>query len=220
MKLYYDPISTACRPVMMFAADHGLDLDLELVDLMSGQHHSEAYAAINPNQLVPWLIDGDLAIGEVSAILKYLADKTESATYPRDLRQRARVNAAMDWFNTQFHRAFCDFVVYPQVLPPDHLPDADCLPGLVRYGTTHAPRWLGILDRAMIGDRRFVCGDTITLADYLGAAFVTLGELVRYDFSPYPNVCRWLATLKVRAFWTEANAGFNGWLTSIHAHAA
>ena len=30
----------------------------------------------------------------------------------------------------------------------------------------------------------------------------------------------WLATLKARAFWTEANAGFNGWLTSIHAHAA
>src|SRR5688500_11017453 len=134
MKLYYDPISTACRPVMMFAADHGLGLDLELVDLMSGQNRSATYAAINPNQLVPWLVDGDLAIGEVSAILKYLADRTDSAAYPRDLRQRARINAAMDWFNTQFHRDFCDFVVYPQVLPPDHLPDADCLPGLMRFG--------------------------------------------------------------------------------------
>ncbi|MDB5466209.1 MAG: Glutathione S-transferase [Phenylobacterium sp.] len=45
MKLYYDPISTVSRPVMMFAAEHGIALDFEHVDLMTHQNREAAYAA-------------------------------------------------------------------------------------------------------------------------------------------------------------------------------
>ena len=62
MKLYGTPTSTACRPVLMFAADHHLPLDLEPVDLFAGEHLGEAYTALNPNQAVPLLIDGDLVL--------------------------------------------------------------------------------------------------------------------------------------------------------------
>ena len=50
--------------------------------------------------MVPALEDGDFRLTESSAILKYLADKVGSAAYPKDLKQRARVNERMDWFNT------------------------------------------------------------------------------------------------------------------------
>lgn len=53
MKLYYHPASTVSRMVMLFAAEEGIALDYEVVDLMSGAHHRPQYKAINPNALVP-----------------------------------------------------------------------------------------------------------------------------------------------------------------------
>ena len=54
------------------------------------------FSAINPNQAVPVLQDGEFRLTESSAILKYLADRVGSPSYPRKLQMRARVNEAMD----------------------------------------------------------------------------------------------------------------------------
>ena len=62
MKLYYHPVSTVSRPVVLFAADNGIALDLQVVDLMTGEHMKEPYGAINPSRLVPVLEDGDFRI--------------------------------------------------------------------------------------------------------------------------------------------------------------
>ncbi len=85
-------------------ADNKIDCEEEMVDLMNGAHHQEPFASLNPNRLVPMLVDGDLKLTESSAILKYLADKIGSPTYPKDLKERAKVNEAMDWINTNFYR--------------------------------------------------------------------------------------------------------------------
>ncbi|MGZ3273772.1 MAG: glutathione S-transferase family protein [Caulobacteraceae bacterium] len=213
MKLYYDPMSTTCRPVTLFLLDQDIPVEHEVVELFAGQHHTPEYTRVNPNQIVPFLVDGDFGLGESSAILKYVAEKIGSPTYPAELKARARVNEAMDWFNTQLHRDLCIFLVYPQVLPPGHLPEVD-VGGLAAFGLAGTRRWLDVLDRHMIGENAYVCGDAITLADYLGVAHVTLAELIGFDFSPWPNVARWIATMKARPGWAAANAGFNGWIAS------
>ena len=92
MKLYYHPVSNTSRPIMLFAADANIDLEYKLVDLFTGEHVQPAYSEINPSKLVPVLEDGDFRLTEASAILKYLAEKTGSAAYPKDLQKRARVN--------------------------------------------------------------------------------------------------------------------------------
>src|SRR6478736_1082679 len=84
MKLYYHPVSTVSRPVVLFAADSGIPLDYQVVDLMKGEHMQDAYGAVNPSRLVPVLKDGDFRLTESSAILKYLADKVDSPAYPKD----------------------------------------------------------------------------------------------------------------------------------------
>ena len=101
MKIYYHPASTTSRPLVLFAAENGMDVDFQVVDLFTGEHYKAPFEAINPNHLVPVLEDGDFRLTESSAILKYLADKINSPAYPRDLQQRARVNERMDWINTQ-----------------------------------------------------------------------------------------------------------------------
>jgi glutathione S-transferase len=218
MKLYYDPISTVSRPVVMFAAELGLKLDFEHVDLMSRQNLSQDYLAVNPNGVVPFLVDGDFALGESTAILRYLADQAGSPAYPKDIKARARVDEALSWFSTNFHEYFCMFAIYPQFGIPHGL-DPVTAQGLVAYGEDAAHRWLKVLDGPMLEGKAFVCGDTISLADYLGAAFVTLGEAAAFDLGPYANIRRWIAAMKARPHWDEVYAGFYGFVSAIRSQA-
>src|SRR6516225_3736977 len=117
MKLYTYPASPICRPIAMLIADHGMEVEQRVVDLMAGEQNTPAFTAINPNNAVPVLKDGAFRLTECSAILKYLADVVGSPTYPKSLQARARVNSAMDWVNTGLYRAFGYNLCYPQVLP-------------------------------------------------------------------------------------------------------
>jgi len=208
MKLYYHPVSPVSRPIMLLINEAGINVELELVDLFKGAHLQPAFAAINPNRQVPVLEDGDFRLTESSAILKYLADQAGSPTYPKDLRQRARVNERMDWFNTGMYRDLGYGLIYPQVLPNHKRADDKVQSAVLAWGREKSRRWLDILDADLIGRNSFVCGETITIADYLGAAFVTLGEVVHLDFSAWKNVTRWLGTMKARPSWAKVNEGF------------
>jgi len=211
MKLYYHPVSTVSRPVVLFALDNGIKLEYEVVDLMTGQHLTPEYAAVNPSQLVPVLEDGDFRLTESSAILKYLADKVGSPAYPKDLQKRARVNEAMDWLNTGFYRDFGYGLVYPQVFPHHKRRSEEAHEGAVDWGRQKAKAWFGILDRHFLGSGKpYLCGAEITLADYLGAGMVSLAELIHCDLTQFPNLARWYAAMQARPNWAKANEAFIG----------
>jgi glutathione S-transferase len=50
---------------MLFAAESGLNVEFKVVDLFTGEHLQPAYAAINPNCMVPVLEDGDFRLTEM-----------------------------------------------------------------------------------------------------------------------------------------------------------
>jgi glutathione S-transferase len=209
MKVYLHPISTTSRPILLFAADSGLDLEVKVVDLFSGEHLGEAHRKLNPNGLVPVLEDGDFVLTESAAILRYLADKVDSPAYPKDLRRRARVNEMMDWLATNLCRDFNYGLVYPQVFPNHRRADPAVHAATIAWGKENAQRWLKILDEKLIGpDKPYLCGDEISLADYVGAAMLTSGELVGCDFSRWPNIARWLDNMKRRPNWARVNDQF------------
>ena len=192
MKLYYHPASTSCRPAMLFAAEANIPLDYQLVDIFTGEQYKPAFEGINPNHLVPVLEDGGFRLTEVSAILKYLADKTGSPAYPQDLQQRARVNERMDWFNTQINREFNYGFIYPQIFGFMKRPTEESQNVQVQWGKERAQGWLKVLNDNVLGPgSNYVCGDKLTIADYLGACMIASGEVAGCQFSDYPNVCAW-----------------------------
>lgn len=216
MKLYMHPVSMTSRPVRLFIAENGIPCDEQVVDLMTGEHYKEPFAKVNPNRLVPVLEDGDFRLTESSAILKYLADKVGSPAYPKDLKQRAKVNEMMDWLNTNFYREYAYNLIYPQLFPHMKRPTEDVQKATLEWGKERAKGWLQVLNDHWIGpDRQYLCGNQISIADYLGAAFVTLGEIVRCDFSPYPNVQRWLGNVKKLKSWPKVNEVFDGYKASV-----
>jgi glutathione S-transferase len=216
MKLYYHPASTTSRPIMLFAAEQGADIDFQVVDLFTGEHYKEPYTAINPNRMVPVLEDGAFRLTESSAILKYLADKLKSPAYPTELQARARVNERMDWINTQFCRDLAYNLVYPQIFPNHKRSSEEAQAATLAWGCERAKGWLNVLDKNILGpNNRFLCGSEITIADYFAAPFVTLGEAVGSDYSAYPNVQRWLSEMKNLPSWRKTNEVFDGFASSL-----
>jgi glutathione S-transferase len=210
VKLYMHPVSTACRPVRLFMADNKIDCEEELVDLMKGAHHQEPFASLNPNRLVPMLVDGDLKLTESSAILKYLAEKFDLPEYPKDLKQRAKVNEVMDWLNTNFYREWAYGLCYPQLFPHMKRRSDEAHAATIDWGKEQSKRWLQVLNDHYIGANQYLTGNTITIADYFGAGLVTLGELIGCDLAPYPNIQRWLGNMKKLKTWPQVNEVFDG----------
>jgi glutathione S-transferase len=208
MKLYCDPISTTSRPVLMFIAEQGLDVEIVKVDLLAGGSQDPEYLAINPNGVVPFLVDGDFKLGESAAILKYLAVRSHSTAYPESLEAQMKVDEAISWLSMQFHEVFCVMVCYPNMGVP-HGMGPELTQGLQAYGREHAPRWLKVLDQHMLADQPFVCGDRVTIADYLGLSFVLLGRLDGFDFQPYPNIQAWIARMQARPAYVPTYAAFD-----------
>lgn len=214
MKLYLFPGSTACRPVELFLAEAGIRYEPVTVDILSGKQFEAPYRKINPSSLVPTLDDDGFILTESSAILKYLADKVSSPAYSKDLRTRARINEVMDWFNTQFYREYGYHFVYPQTLASFKLEPEAGHENLIARGKERARFFLGVLNDHWLGDgRRFVCGEEFTIADCQGASILTLGEWIGQRFEGYPNVHRWIGSVKARPSWKAVQEGHSNLVT-------
>ncbi|MEQ1881257.1 MAG: glutathione S-transferase family protein [Burkholderiales bacterium] len=215
MKIYYHPASTTSRPLMLFAAENRLQADFQVVDLFTGEHFKPPFEAINPNHQVPVLEDGGFRLTESSAILKYLADKTGSPSYPKDLQQRARVNERMDWINTQLCRDLAYGLVYPQIFSTHKRPSDEVQKATLGWAKERAGGWLQILDQHLIGKNEYLCGGQITIADYFAAPFVALSDTIGSDLASYPNVKRWLGKMKGLKSWAKTNEVINGYAASL-----
>ena len=54
-----------------------------------------------------------------------------------------------------------------------------------------------------------------TIADYLGAELLACGDLIRADWSGYPNIARWLDTMKSRPSWAGIHEVIDGFAASL-----
>lgn len=216
MKLYYHPVSTTSRPVALFIAENKIDCEMSVVDLLTGAHYQPDYVAINPNRMVPVLEDGDFRLTESSAILKYLAEKINSPAYPKELKARARVNEMMDWINTQVCREFAYGMVYPQIFPTHKRRSDEAHDATIAWGKERTQGWLQVLnDHWLGGGKAWLTGDTITIADYFAGPFVGLGEILRCDYSKYPNVERWMNRMRKLPNWGRVHEVYHGFAASL-----
>lgn len=216
MKFYFHPVSTTSRSVLFFFADQNVPFEPVVVDLMTGEHMKSPFTGINPSCQVPVLDDEGFVMTECSAILKYVAEKTNSPAYPTDLRERARVNEIMDWFNTNLYREYGYHLIYPQVYPGHKRPEDDHQKGTIGWGKNKSEFWLGVLDKHYLGHGKpYLLGDKISIADYLGAAIISAGDLVGVDLKRFPNVDRWMKALRARPAWRKTSEVHDGFAASL-----
>ena len=64
MNLYYAVCSAPCRAPILTAKALGVELNLKLLNLSKGEQMKPEFVAVNPQHSVPFLVDGDLKLGE------------------------------------------------------------------------------------------------------------------------------------------------------------
>jgi glutathione S-transferase len=77
-QLHYFPGNASLAPHMLLE-EIGVPYELLLVERANQAHKSPAYLKLNPNGLIPVLVDGDLVLYETAAICLYLADSHPQA---------------------------------------------------------------------------------------------------------------------------------------------
>lgn len=76
--LHYFPGNASLTPHVLLR-EIGVPFALQLVDRAAGAHKSSAYLKLNPNGLIPVLVDGELVLYETAAIGLHLVDSYPQA---------------------------------------------------------------------------------------------------------------------------------------------
>jgi glutathione S-transferase len=114
--LYHAPHSTCSQKVRLVLHEKGLQFEDIRLDLGKKDQLKPDYLAINPNAVVPTLVDDGVPIIESSVICEYLDEKyLKNPLVPSDLVERARMRAWMHYIEEvavgairvpSFNRAF------------------------------------------------------------------------------------------------------------------
>ena len=73
-ELYHAGFSTCSQKVRLVLAQKGIHFESHEIDLIAGEQHGEAYVKLNPNHVVPTLIDRGAVLIESTLINEYLED--------------------------------------------------------------------------------------------------------------------------------------------------
>ena len=201
MKLYYVVGSPNCRKVHAVANHLGVQLEIEYLDFFAGDHKRSDYLTMNANGMVPTFVDGDLVLSESNAIMQYLADGVPgNALLPTDRAARARINRWQSWELAHFNKAL-GVLAFEAVAKPN-LMNTQGDAGLVKWSQGELARFAPVLEQALAG-RRYLVGDTITLADYSVAHLEMFKDAVPFDWQPHPSINAYFERVRAEPHWAR-----------------
>jgi glutathione S-transferase len=202
MKLYYHPNSPNCVDVLATANQLGIQLDLQLVDLMKGAQKDPAFLKINPNGRVPALVDGDFILWESNAIMQYIAStKTGHSLWPADDKTRADIARWQFWQASQWSKATGTLVWENMIKKFLNLGAPD--PAKIKEGEELFHASAAVLD-GHLKDRQYLVGDSLTLADFSVAAPLIYARPARLPLEKYENVRAWYGRVEKLDAWKKS----------------
>ena len=119
LHLHYYPGNASLTPHMLLE-EFGVQYQLDLVDRTKGAHKSPEYLKLNPNGLIPVLVDADLVLYETAAICLHLVDVHPKAGLAPALGtpERAHFYKRLIWL-TNTLQAMLIHYFYPERLVDD-----------------------------------------------------------------------------------------------------
>jgi glutathione S-transferase len=206
MRLHYHPLSSNSRRVTVTAALLGLKLDLQVVDLLKGEHKSEHYLRINPNGKVPLLDDNGFLLWESHAIMQYLADQVaEQTLYSHDLKARADVNRWLFWCAYHFTPAV-GFISRERVSKKMVGGSGDPDPVEIQRGETLLKAAAGLLDEHL-ASRQWIAQDQLTLADIAIAAPLMHTAAAQLPVLDFKHLQSWFGRIQALDAWKDTQPG-------------
>lgn len=186
--LHQNPFSFYSRRVIALLEEAGIAYEARPINLMVGEHKSEAFIQLNPNGQVPVLEDGDFALTESNAILRYLCEREGLADwYPTEAQARAQVDQWLDWNQCRLAPATGN-IVFNSVFMGENGDSAAIARGRDSLATL-AP----ILEEAL-QMHSYVAGERATIADLSIASSLSQLDLAQ-SRPTSPAIARWYETM-------------------------
>ena len=165
----------------------GIEYDYVPVDLRTGVHLGAAFKAINPQQLVPALVDGGLTLTQSPAIIEWLEERYPTPPLlPAAPGERARVRALAAIVGCDIHPINNRRIL--EYLRKSFACDEAAI-------EAWCATWIGAgfeaLEALLAADRRrrgFCFGEAPSLADVYLVPQVESARRFKVDLSPYPNI--------------------------------
>jgi glutathione S-transferase len=207
MKLVGFPPSPRTWAARAVAAQLGIPLTLELVDLTKGQQHAPDYRAINPTGRSPTLVDGDLKLWETTAIMHYLAGQKPNTLWPDDVRVRADIVRWQSWTLAHWEKESCVPLVFERIVkqilgagPPDEAVVGKALENFARDAK--------VLE-AHLSKQPYMVGNALTLADFSVAGPLLYHERGGIPLADYPKLREWFTRVTALPCWKETAPQFS-----------
>ena len=188
MRLYTYFRSSAAFRVRIALNLKGLAYDPVFVHLARGEHRKPEYASVDPQALLPTLVDDGQALSQSLAIIEYLEEKhPEPPLLPRDPLGRARVRSL-------------SLLVACEIHPLNNLRTLQHLKRALGQNEEQINAWYrhwiadGLAkleaDLARGGTGRFCHGDAPTMADCCLVPQIFNAKRYQSDLAPYPTLMR------------------------------
>jgi glutathione S-transferase len=198
MKLYDSRQAPNPRRARIFLAEKGITLPTEQVDIMTFQHKTPEYTAINPLQRMPSLaLDDGTVITESMAICRYFeALQPEPPLFGKGAKEIALVEM---WNRRAEINFFANVAAVFRHLHPA-MKDLE-VPQIPAFAEANKPRvtwFLELLDREL-ANREYIAGDHFSVADITAMVAVDFMKPARLAVpEDAANVKRWHAAVSAR----------------------
>lgn len=186
MKLYACLGSGNCMKPWLALHQLGLDFDLVLVDVLKGEQKGDAFRAINPQGVVPWLVTDDgQGIGESNAMLWYLAEG--SPLMPATRAERAEALQWMFFEQTRLEPHISPARFFTTILPQERTRrSAD-----IAQWQEKARPGLDRLEKHLSA-RDFMLASGYSIADIAIFGYGHVTDEAGIDMGDYPMIARWI----------------------------
>jgi glutathione S-transferase len=202
MRILGKASSINVRKVLWTASELGVAFERE--DWGSGFRSTQEpeFLALNPNAMVPVLVDGDVVLWESNTISRYLATRYgDGCLLPVDVPARAKVEQWMDWQATELNNAWRYAFMGLVRNSPAHQDPVQIAAGIAGWN-----RQMGLLERHLETAGDYVAGGAFSLADIVLGLSAHRWRKTPMDERPgYPAVAAWMARL-------DARPGARAWL--------
>ncbi|KAH8306481.1 hypothetical protein KR018_012666, partial [Drosophila ironensis] len=187
MDFYYYNAVAACRSVLMLAETLGIKLNKKKVNTLEGEQMNPDFIKINPQHLVPTIVDDGFVLWESRAILVYLAEKygKDESLYPKDPQQRAVINQRLYFDMGNMYGALAK--TYFKVFHTGKEGGEEDFKEI--------PKTFGFLN-AFLEGQDYVAGNQLTIADFAILSTASTYVCLGFDISKYPNVDKWYAKVQ------------------------
>jgi glutathione S-transferase len=124
LQLHYHPSDASLMP-HIFLEELGVPFALSLVDRSRNAQKSPEYLLLNPNGLIPVLVDGDVVLYETPAILLHLADTHPHSGLLPALGTAGRAHAYkwMVWLSNTLQATLVQYFYAERYVPPAGVED-------------------------------------------------------------------------------------------------